>query len=261
MKNQYFGDLNDYKKYALLRVLGNGGKFSTTVCWALTPDDDKTDGSRIGYLSKPETWKALDPVVFEHLRQTVGENGDRRVASIEESGVLPNCRYFDDELPADNGGREEFFDRLYRFADGTDLVFFDPDNGLGVPSAPRGGRNSSKYVYRDEVCRTFLRGHSVLIYQHFPRRARGPYLSAWAAQFDDLAGLKRVVSFSTSHVAFVLLPQARHERTLLRSAATVADRWRGVVNLQLHYPAPPADMRPKNSAPRIERSFLVDAAN
>ena len=35
MKNQYFGDINDYRKYGLLRILTNGGEVDTAVCWML----------------------------------------------------------------------------------------------------------------------------------------------------------------------------------------------------------------------------------
>jgi hypothetical protein len=35
VKNQYFGDVNDYRKYGLLRVLTNGGEIKTFVCWML----------------------------------------------------------------------------------------------------------------------------------------------------------------------------------------------------------------------------------
>ena len=40
MKNQYFGDINDYRKYGLLRVLCNRGEIETAVCWMLATDDE-----------------------------------------------------------------------------------------------------------------------------------------------------------------------------------------------------------------------------
>ena len=40
MKNQYFGDINDYRKYGLLRILSTYGPIKTAVCWMLTPDDE-----------------------------------------------------------------------------------------------------------------------------------------------------------------------------------------------------------------------------
>ena len=44
MKNQYFGDVNDYRKYGLLRVFANQAAFNIGVCWMLTPDDERRDG-------------------------------------------------------------------------------------------------------------------------------------------------------------------------------------------------------------------------
>jgi hypothetical protein len=44
MKNQYFGDINDYRKYGLLRGLSNRGEIRTAVCWMLTTDDGRGDG-------------------------------------------------------------------------------------------------------------------------------------------------------------------------------------------------------------------------
>ena len=43
MKNQYFGDVNDYRKYGLLRALQGEGSLSTLVAWMLTPDDGSNE--------------------------------------------------------------------------------------------------------------------------------------------------------------------------------------------------------------------------
>ena len=39
MKNQYFGDINDYRKYGLIRLLTGAGQLKTAVCWMLAPGD------------------------------------------------------------------------------------------------------------------------------------------------------------------------------------------------------------------------------
>ena len=39
MKDQYFGDINDYRKYALLLELSGSGDICTGVCWMLTGAD------------------------------------------------------------------------------------------------------------------------------------------------------------------------------------------------------------------------------
>ncbi|MCJ7618838.1 MAG: hypothetical protein MUP64_01300, partial [Anaerolineae bacterium] len=69
MKNQYFGDVNDYRKYGLLRVLTNGGEIKAAVCWMLTPDDGRGDGGFTSYLEQPDKWRHFDPLLFDHLRE------------------------------------------------------------------------------------------------------------------------------------------------------------------------------------------------
>ena len=59
MKNQYFGDINDYQKFGILRAVADAS-LRTMVCWMLTRDDKKTDerrdGLRLSYLDKPDIW-------------------------------------------------------------------------------------------------------------------------------------------------------------------------------------------------------------
>ena len=44
VKVQYFGDVNDYRKFALLRLLADIGKFKLGVCWMLTEPDELEAG-------------------------------------------------------------------------------------------------------------------------------------------------------------------------------------------------------------------------
>ena len=51
MKNQYFGDINDYRKHGILRALSNGGEVKTAVCWMLSPEDESIERTA-GSMSK-----------------------------------------------------------------------------------------------------------------------------------------------------------------------------------------------------------------
>jgi hypothetical protein len=146
MKNKYFGDINDYKKYGLLRALTDQGEISTTVCWVLTEDDDRSDGRRIQYLEQPEKWRYHDPEVFDHLQVQVMQRRIRSVDAIEGTDVLPNCRFYSPLVGDDVKARQHYFRELLKFAKGSQLVFFDPDNGLEVKSVPSGCKNSSKLL-------------------------------------------------------------------------------------------------------------------
>jgi hypothetical protein len=65
MKEQYVGDLNDYRKYALLRALAAGGENRIAVAWMLTPPDDRNDGNKRAYLDQPEKHRRFDPDLFD----------------------------------------------------------------------------------------------------------------------------------------------------------------------------------------------------
>ncbi len=65
MKNQYFGDINDYRKYGLLRALIKMASCKIAVCWMLTPDDGRPDGQQIKYLQHPKKYWAFDTGLFD----------------------------------------------------------------------------------------------------------------------------------------------------------------------------------------------------
>ncbi|HEX73853.1 MAG TPA: hypothetical protein G4N93_01720 [Dehalococcoidia bacterium] len=234
MKNQYFGDINDYKKYSLLRLLGGNGQINTVVCWVLTEDDNGTDGRRTRYLEQPETWRKYDPVLYEHLREHVLDKGVRHVNIIEQANVIRNCRFYDEVIQDNMHLRDQYFDKFFKFAEGADLVFFDPDNGLGVKSVPRGKKKSSKYIYWCEVEASYESGHSVLLYQHFPRKSREPFIRSLAQQFKALKGIRNVISYCTFHVAFLLIPQPHHEDMLFENTAQVSQNWGDLIRVRKH---------------------------
>lgn len=236
MKNQYFGDINDYKKYSLLRLLSGHGQIKTKVCWILTADDGRNDGSRIRYLEKPEQWGDFDPIVFKHLRENVLNKGVRDVTAIEQGNILPNCSFYSEFVFDDNNSRLKYFQKFMHSAKGTDLVFFDPDNGLEIKSVPRGKRGSSKYIYWDEVKASYEAGHSLLIYQHFPRRPREPFLKDLVNRFKNFVGAHRVYSYCTYHVVFLLVPQPRHETIFVESTEEISQKWGDIIKIKRHDP-------------------------
>ena len=171
MKNQYFGDINDYRKYGLLRVLVPSAGLSTIVAWMLTSDDGKTDGRKIAYLDQPERWKAFDRKLFDFLRSTVIDRSLRSISEIESSGLLLGCRFHSKSIDSTIEHREVYFQKLWKMAGSPGLVFFDPDNGFEVPAVRRGWRMAPKYLYWSEFCEGFRQGHSLLIFQHFRLRS------------------------------------------------------------------------------------------
>ncbi len=231
MKDQYSGDINDYKKYALLRTLCD---YDTRlcVCWMLTPDDSGPDGKKTKYLDQPWRWRHFDPELFDSLGRAVPDN--RRVAWAEETGILRSACYFSRLLTDRKDQREKYFKDFLCCAQDSELVFFDPNNGLEVPSRRCGRKDSSKYLYWKELKDTWtgipsasLPGHSVLLYQHFRRKKgekRDDFISKVALELRAQPSVAEVVAFRTPFVVFFLLAQPEHNR-LANRAADVERLW------------------------------------
>jgi len=111
----------------------------------------------------------------------------------------------------------------YAFRD-VDLIFFDPDNGLEV-ALPKGRKNSSKYLYLDEVGAFYASGKSQLIYQHFPRIERAAFLARCAERLRAVAPGASLWAFTTAHVVFLLLLHPASPARLHSTAEAACTSW------------------------------------
>lgn len=232
MKDQYYGDVNDYLKYGLLRALGSDLRLA--VCWMLTPSDGSSDGRFVDYLQQPERWRDHDPELFDHLKQSVLVRQERAVREFEASGLLPRALFYGEITPDRADARKTWFGRFAAEVGGSDLVFFDPDNGLEVGSAPYGRVRSSKYLYWREVEETHAQGCSLLIFQYFGRHKRVPFVQRLARALKQHCGSATVYSLWTSRVVFLLAARPEHTDPLARGIERVEARWAGVIDPVRH---------------------------
>jgi diadenosine tetraphosphate (Ap4A) HIT family hydrolase len=229
LKHQYFGDINDYRKYGLLRLLSNFGEITTSVCWMLTPDTERNpDGQKLTYLDWPEKYRLHDPALFDLLLEKVRHRGIRNVNSAFMPTILPNSRLFNDLVPAEQEKRSAWFESFLKKALSTTLVFFDPDNGLEVSSCRKGAKNSSKYLYWDEVGKAYKAGSSVLIYQHFQRVERNAFIRKIVEKAEAETGAV-VFTFSTAHVVFFLLARPEHAARFREADNKISQQWRAQI--------------------------------
>jgi len=61
-----------------------------------------------------------------------------------------------------------------------------------------------------ELTETVHRGHSALVYQHFPHVKRAPFIDQMAREMHDRTNVGGVYSFRTNRVVFFLLPLIGH---------------------------------------------------
>lgn len=222
MKEQYVGDINDYRKYALLRRLQAGSGLRFGVCWMLTPSDGRSDGNKTSYLGRLDNAQH-DPKLFGLLRSVVADTDDRRLIHIQESGILPRTTFDNSVVPDPLPARTAWFLEVKASLSRCELLFFDPDNGLDVPSKQKGAAGSSKYLFRDEVAASYAAGHSVMLYQHFPREERNGFIARVLADLRVAAPGAAVWEFRTGNVAFLLLVRPDHQSRLQAAVASVAN--------------------------------------
>jgi hypothetical protein len=222
MKHQYFGDINDYIKYALLRSLGKAG-LQIGVCWMMTPYDGRSDGRKIQYLTNPKKWRSYDPVLFDFLAAAVKANRD--VHQIEDAAILPNCIFYDETVPETDDSRRVWTAGVLEKFSKVDLVFFDPDNGIEVRSTPRGRKGSNKFVYWVELETMWSRCCSLLVFQHFPRQNRVQYIARLRNEVSKRLVGAEIVPIITSNVVYILAYQPQHKTKAQQAVDLILMTW------------------------------------
>lgn len=230
MKNKYFGDINDYRKYGLIRAILRSNKFNLLVAWMLTSDDLNNDGKHIDYLSKPK-WHEYDEELYKGLQYLMRNPSIRNVGLIEKTNLLPDAKYFSLKVPDSEDTRNLWSQKLLVEANGSDLVFLDPDNGIEVNSKPYGRKDSSKYLYWREISNLWDQAKSLLIYQHFCREKRQSFIQRLREELQKNTKVSLIAAFTTSHVVFFLVLQPEHHKYHNSIVENVAKYWAKQIKL------------------------------
>ena len=142
MQDRFVGDIGDFGKYRLLRVLTGirpkAPRLSLGVVWYV-PDPSTISetspsyGQRVEYLNNPHEYKRGDPHLFNILSRIVRED-TRSLVAIEDSGVLGKgageVAFHRDFLLRGWPARHKWLERALAKTEGKDVVFLDPDTGL-----------------------------------------------------------------------------------------------------------------------------------
>jgi hypothetical protein len=222
MKDQYFGDINDYIKYGLLRLFAKTG-LRIGVCWMMTPSDGRTDGRKIHYLTNPPRWRDYDPDLFDCLADAVQR--DRNVRQIQRASIMPNCTFYNDLVPELLESRRIWTSQALKKFPDVDLVFLDPDNGIEVRSTRIGGKGSGKFVYWIEMEAMWSQGYSLLVFQHFPRQNRRQYVSRLTGEVSKRLVAAEVVPIITSNVVYLLAYQPQHKAKAKQAIDSIIKTW------------------------------------
>ncbi len=169
MQNRYVGDIGDFEKYLLLKILCKDG-LRLGVNWCLiepTPEElKKGDGGSTSYLNEHDIHRGADKTLFEQLKYIVHKKNDRQVALIQKSKVLPSNTCFYDDLVLPGTKRFYWHDKSLQQFESCDIIFYDPDNGIERKSYGKLHSKAIKYTYFDEIRDAYQHGKSIVIYQH-----------------------------------------------------------------------------------------------
>lgn len=260
MKNQYFGDFGDYQKFSLLKHLRDLSGLKIVVHWMKTKDDSSNDGSKIKYLSNVNEWSIFEPEIFDFLTKHLALK--MRDLSLYEQSHHARDIDFLNQYIEDGETREKLLEQIKDT--NSDLVFFDPDNGIEVKST--NSKNRHKYVAWTDIRAVFDSGKSVLVYQHYSRMNRDKFIALKLAEFSNYFQ-KDVFVIKVKHSVYFLLSQDKHKTRISDALKDYASLWKDTVVVQ-QYPSVPSErleelrrdtlIASAGSSTRLEGSKLSD---
>ena len=191
MKNQWFGDINDFRKFALLNLLCEFYD-NMLVAWMLTgdiPKEEKNtgDGRKIAFAKKSRRryWlegetEGIQKKIWEKLNGFFYDDNDeikkdvvRKLSCVKELELLPGsvAQFFDGKTENDSGFNWNARLLCETHEKKADIVFFDADNGIAnnIPGANEiscSDEKSRGYIFAEEIIAHIKEERSVLIYQH-----------------------------------------------------------------------------------------------
>jgi hypothetical protein len=211
MKNKYVGDYNDYCKYMLISQINAAFNCKTLFVWMLTKDIDDLDGNKIKYL-KDERNRVYNSEIFDLLKGIVSKREPNsfdisNIKTLENSTVFSGNTFINDILNDDKNVRQKYFEKVHQKMSGCELIFFDPDNGTEITTCKKGQKNSSKYIYWDELQEIGKNNKSILVYQHFRREDHIVFAEKIVKQFEKVLSNYTVITIETKYTMFVLATQ------------------------------------------------------
>lgn len=156
MRDQYAGDVSDAFKIALLSALSADDR-RLGVAWYYDPGHDgRADGQHLEWRGD-DAWRRLDPEMHAGLAALP----ERSIAALEQAPIWPDGTLFHREPTPARLGRDAWGVRKRAALADADLIFLDPDNGLGDAS--------EKHATYDEL-RLSRKAGRALVFITFPNR-------------------------------------------------------------------------------------------
>jgi hypothetical protein len=127
MRDQYVGDVSDVLKFAFLRALVGTDRTLGIAWYYALGDDGRADGRHLEWRDE-ETWRLLD----EELHAGLATLPERSIAALERASIWPKGTLFYRERMPSRFQRSAWVMQMHSALEGADIVFLDPDNGVGA---------------------------------------------------------------------------------------------------------------------------------
>ena len=210
MRDQFAGDISDLLKFSFLRALAGRDKV-LGVAWYYIPDHNKRTDGRHREFCAEDKWKVVDELTWRELCLLP----ERSVKALEEMRFWPNGTIFHrDEIP-DFRRRIEWFQSMKDDLSGSNLIFLDPDNGLGT--------KGKLHAWINEVKELSARNRTIVLIKFPGRTKHVTQLESYHRQLKEQAGVKKIFSVTTK----VLVPL---ERQIDGPPRTARIRWFTVID-------------------------------
>ena len=233
MQDRFVGDIGDFGKYRLLRVLTGiypeaVPRLSLGVVWYRNVEESpkpRSPAKDAGYLDKADRFRDCDPVLFDALDEIVA-SGERNLRVLERSGLLGGMAVHGQTVtvPKDADARKQWANRALEAVGDSAVVFVDPDVGL----APATAKNSPAHARLAEIKPVVERAQTLVIYQSFGRSGKHPQqMARWMKSLPrafSFEGIVRILRFRPcSPRAFIILPAAEHADLIDERLAKMLD--------------------------------------
>lgn len=192
MRDEYVGDIGDFGKYIMLKILWNlaikeGLKIGVNWYYNTKPEaNPRPDILPNGMYRQPYAYlndqqiRALDKDVFDKLKVII-DRGNKTLCRLWDLSVLPDSfKFYSAKIPCGSSASTQYRERWSTGAveelKKADIIFLDPDNGLAFladcalqgayPLRNKTNARAVKYAFNDEVEAYCKRDRSIILYQH-----------------------------------------------------------------------------------------------
>jgi hypothetical protein len=231
MKNQYVGDINDFRKYGLIDLLGKvfGGKI--LFVWMLTRKDDD-NGNKVEYLNNPQKYRQFNHDLFDVLKEIVSKKQScttiENIIALEKNKLFQQYNFINDIVLDGSQDRNKYFEKVYKAAEGNDLIFLDPDNGIEIRSCKYGTKKSSKYIFWNEIIHLYNMDKDILFYQHFPRINHRVFTKNIIDECNSKLNGAKIIPLITQNALFVFITKKYFK---IKQLHTELKRWKGEMEI------------------------------